>query len=253
VLGRNVRAPLDVPRVRDYVTMLARGWAIILVATVLSAGAALCAQQLTRTPAYTASVQLFAVVTGDPGVHSAAYGGMGSTARMDTYVQLAKSTMVMQRTIDDVGLDVSAPELAANVGASATPGVISPLGRPMSALLRVQVTGSDPDTTVMTANALAANLIALSQELEWTESELGDEIQFTGPAAELVPIDPASAAQEVPAPLARSAALGAGLGLALSSVLVLASAISREPMLNKGHVKHVVTQAVSEQERRSML
>lgn len=248
-----MRAPLGVPRVRDYLTMLARGWVIILIATVLSAAAALCAQQFLRTPAYTASVQLFAVVTGDPGVHSATYGGMGATVRMDTYVQLAKSALVIQRTIDDVGLDVTVPELASNVGAAPMPGVISPLGRPMSALLRVQVTGADPDTTVKTVNALAANLIAVSQELEWTESELGDEIQFVGPAAELVPVDPASAAQEVPAPLARSVAIGAGIGLALSSVLVLASAISRETMLNKGHVKHVVTQAVSEQARRSLL
>ncbi len=250
--GWDVRAPVDVPRVRDYLRMLASGWLVIVAATVLSAGAAVGVHQMLRVPTYTASTQLFAVVTGDPGVYATNFGGAGATVRMTTYVQLAKSALVTQRTINDVGLDTTAEELADKISAATVPDGVSRFGRPNSALLKVQVTGDDPDTTVKTANALAKNLIAASQELEWSESKPGDEIQYFGPVAQLVPVDVALSAHEVQTSRLREMGVGAGIGLALSSFVVLAMGIARDTVLSRGHVDHIVTQALSGQTLRSV-
>jgi capsular polysaccharide biosynthesis protein len=218
---------------------------VILIATVLSAGSTAALQHFLREPVYTATTQLFAVVPGDAGVFSAYYGGMGATARMETYRQLATSTIVAARTIDDVALDMTPAELAKKITAKPTPGDLSRYARPMSTLLRVQVTDSDPDTAVKAANALSKNLAALSRELEWTESKVDSPVQYTGPGAELVQVDSASSAVEVAAPLWKDAAYGAGMGCALSCIAVLILGVARGSVLSTAEVDHVAKQALS--------
>lgn len=227
------------PRARDYLTILARGWVIILVATLLSPAVAFGVQKLTWERSYTASVLLFAQVAGDPGTYSAYAGGIGANSRMATYVSLAQSSVISQRAIDQLGLPMTADELVANTTAAWEPYGMSRFGRPSSALLRVQVTGTDPDTTIETVNALASNLIKMSGELEWTEAEPTDPIQYTGPAAELVPVDPATEAQEVRPDVTRTLAVAAGIGFALSMVLVLVVGLTRDRVLTGGQLTQV--------------
>lgn len=227
------------PRARDYLTILARGWVIILVATLLSPAVAFGVQKLTWERSYTASVLLFAQVAGDPGTYSAYAGGIGANSRMATYVSLAQSSVISQRAIDQLGLPMTAGELVANTTAAWEPYGMSRFGRPSSALLRVQVTGTDPDTTIETVNALASNLIKMSGELEWTEAEPTDPIQYTGPAAELVPVDPATEAQEVRPDVTRTLAVAAGIGFALSVVLVLVVGLTRDRVLTGGQLTQV--------------
>lgn len=227
------------PRARDYLTILARGWVIILVATLLSPAVAFGVQKLTWERSYTASVLLFAQVAGDPGTYSAYAGGIGANSRMATYVSLAQSSVISQRAIDQLGLPMTADELVANTTAAWEPYGMSRFGRPSSALLRVQVTGTDPDTTIETVNALASNLIKMSGELEWTEAEPTDPIQYTGPAAELVPVDPATEAQEVRPDVTRTLAVAAGIGFALSVVLVLVVGLTRDRVLTGGQLTQV--------------
>lgn len=74
-----MRAPEDSPRFRDYVSMLARAVPIILLATLLSAGAAFVVSQQ-RAPSYTASALAFATVAGDPSTFSQYYGDGRQTA-----------------------------------------------------------------------------------------------------------------------------------------------------------------------------
>ena len=215
--------------------MLANGWLVILIATILSAGAVGYAAHL-RKPVYAASVQLFAVVPGDAGVTAAYQGDRGAAVRIDTYTQLAKSALVTRRTIDDVGLAITPAQLAKQIAAAPIPGTLSQFSTPMSALLRVQVKGDNPATTVDTANALAKNLIAASREVEWTDS---------GPGAELVLIDSARSAQHAGRSLLMTLAIGAGIGLVLSCFLVLAYGIARGRVLDRRQVDRVVAQTVS--------
>lgn len=231
----DVRPPNNVPTVRDYLRIVANGWLVILCATLLSAGAVVGVQQLLREPTYVASVQVFAVVPGDAGVKAAYEGGRGATVRIDTYGELARSRLITERTVDEVGLNIAPSALAERISVSSIPGDLSPYARPMSALMRIQVTGDNPDTTVETANALAKNLVSASQEVEWTES---------GPGAELVLIDGAESARQSGPSLVRNLVVGGSIGLALSVVMVLTLGIGRGTVLDRGQVDHVVGQTI---------
>ncbi|MGB8406977.1 MAG: Wzz/FepE/Etk N-terminal domain-containing protein [Mycobacterium sp.] len=237
-----MRAPADSPRVRDYLSMLARGWVIILVATVLSIGAAGAAVEVQK-PKYQASALVFAEVAGDPGAFSTYTGGMGANARIPTYVDLAQSRLVARRAIEDLKLNTTPEDLVSRVSAEWVPGGANVWGRVNSALLRVTVTDADPDTAVKTANAIAGHLMGVSRELEWTQSKETDAIQYTGPNAELVPIDPARTAELVKPPVMRALAVGGGVGLACSVLLVLGVGIARDRVANRSQLNHIVKQA----------
>lgn len=240
-----MRAPVDVPRARDYLTILARGWVIILLATLLAPGAAYVVQKLTFDKGYTASALLFAQVAGDPGTYSAYAGGLGANARMATYSSLAQSRVISQRAIDETGLPMTAEQLAASTTAAWEPYGINRFGMPSSVLLRVTVTGADPEQTVTAVNALAANLAKLSGELEWIQAEPTDAIQYTGPVAQLVPVDAAAAAHKVQPDVTNTLIIAAGVGFALSAVLVLAVGIARDNVLTRGQLVDVVNGTMS--------
>ncbi|ANE81789.1 hypothetical protein A7U43_23160 [Mycobacterium adipatum] len=233
------------PRARDYLTILAKGWIVILVATLLAPAAAFGLHKLTAERSYTASVLLFAQVAGDPGTYSAYAGGIGANSRMSTYVSLAQSTVISERTIETLGLPLTPSELAANVTAAWEPYGVSRFGRPSSALLRVKVTGTDPQTTIDTVNTLASVLMKMSGELEWIEAKPTDPIQYTGPVAELVAVDPATVVHEVQPDITNILLVAAGVGFALSVVLVLAFGLARDEVLTPGQLRQVANSFTS--------
>lgn len=234
-----MKAPDDVPRFRDYLAMLVRAWPMLLVATLLSAGVAVGAMEL-RKPNYAASVMLFATVAGDPSTFASYYGSMGAMARMPTYTQLAKSTLIAQRTVDELKLPVTAENLAGRVSAEWVPGGVDVRGRAASVVLRVSVTDHDPDAAVKEANAVAGNLMAVSRELEWHEAKPADAIQYNGAVAELMPVGRAQTAQLVPVPVLTLLAIGAGVGLAISVAIMLAVEISRDTVDSCEQLNHIV-------------
>jgi capsular polysaccharide biosynthesis protein len=212
--------------------MLASGWLVILCATGLSAAAAVVAARYLQEPVYAASAQLFAVVPGDAQTHAAYEGNRGASVRMQTYSQLATSTMVTQRTIDELGLRQTPAELAEHISTRSVPDVMSRFSYPLSVLLDVQVTGGDREQTVETANALARNLVAASEELEWNGSE-------SGPA--LVLIDEAKSAQQAGESWIYHAGVGGGLGLTLSALAVLALGVRRDRILDRDQIAYLAS------------
>jgi capsular polysaccharide biosynthesis protein len=225
-----VRAPVDVPRVRDYLRMVAYGWMVILVATLLSAAAVVASDRYLQDPVYAASTQLFAVVPGDAQTHSAYEGNRGSTVRIQTYSQLAVSTIVTQRAIDELGLPDTPAELAKRISVRSVPDTLSRFSYPLSVLISVQVTGNDPNRTVEVANAVARNLVAASQELEWSGSE-------SGPA--LVLIDDAKSATNAGRSWLSNAAIGAAIGLIFSCLAVIAIGVRRDKVLTREQLGYV--------------
>jgi capsular polysaccharide biosynthesis protein len=212
--------------------MIARGWLVIVCATVLSAAAAVAAAEAMQDPMYAADTRSFAIVPGDAQTHAAYEGNRGAAVRMSTYQQLATSTIVTQRTIDDLGLRETPQELAERITTRTVPGDLSRFAYPLSVLLELQVTGSDPGSTVDVANAVTRNLIAASQEVEWHDTE-------SGPA--LVLVDEAKSAHEAGESWTYHAAVGAALGLALSVLAVLASGAARDRIFNRDQIEGVAT------------
>lgn len=234
VHGCVVRPPADAPRVQDYFRILSRGWLVILSAAVLSALVVMIGDRLVRDPVFVASTQLFALVPGDAQTHAAYEGNRAASVRMDTYAQLATSSIVTQRTIADLGLEITPEDLANRISVRSVPDTLSQFSYPMSVLMNVQVSGGDPKGTVVLANAVARNIVTASQEVEWNG-------QQSGPA--LVLIDDAKVAHENHESWVSEAALGAGLGLSLSCFLVLVVGLARDLVLDHGQVGFVARSA----------
>jgi capsular polysaccharide biosynthesis protein len=213
--------------------MLARGWLVILGATVLSALAVVACGRYLQAPVYAASTQLFAVVPGDAQTHAAFEGNRGSAVRIETYAQLATSTIVTLRTIDELGLSDTPEQLAKRISVRSVPDTLSQFSYPLSVLLNVQVSGSDPSGTVDVANAVARNLSAATQELEWSGSE-------SGPA--LVIIDDAKSAAQPRHSWLYNASFGGAIGLVLSCLAVLATGVTRDRILNRDQLAYVAWQ-----------
>jgi capsular polysaccharide biosynthesis protein len=213
--------------------MLSRGWLVITCATVLSAITMVVGDRCLQAPDYVASTQLFATVPGDAQTHAAYEGNRAGTVRIETYAQLATSTIVTQRTIDELGLSDTPEELAKRISVRSVPDTLSQFSYPLSVLLNVQVTGSDRGGTVDVANAVARNLAAATQELEWNDSQSGPE---------LVIVDEAKSAAEARHSWLYNAAFGAALGFALSCLAVLALGVSRDRILNRDQLAYVAQQ-----------
>ncbi|MEU0495625.1 hypothetical protein [Mycobacterium sp. NPDC006124] len=194
--------------------MLVIGWPIILVVTVLSAGAAEVGETL-RKPEYTASARLFAVVAGDAGVPAAFQGDRGAVSRIPTYGKLALSDLVAVRTIDQLGLDESPAELRERV---------SVLFAPQSAVMTVSTTADDEETAIRESTAVAQNLVQVSTELQWADG---------GPTANLVPVDYPTMAVLARASRLRALAVGASLGLLLSCLALWLCGAARDTVLDK--------------------
>jgi capsular polysaccharide biosynthesis protein len=229
-----VKPPADAPRARDYFRILACGWLVIACATALSAITMVAGDRYLRDPVYVASTQLFATVPGDAQTHAAYEGNRGSTVRIETYAQLAKSTMVTLRTIDELKLSDTPEQLAEHISVRSVPDTLSPFAYPMSALIAVQVSGSDPASTVDIANAVARNLVAATQELEWNDTQ-------SGPA--LVLIDEAKSAQQTRKSWLYNAGIGGAIGLVFSCLLILAVGLTRDKVLDRNQAGHVAASA----------
>ncbi len=126
------------------------------------------------------------------------------------------------------------------------PDQLSVFSIPMSALMRLQVTADTPQAAVNTVNALSKNLIDVSREVEWTTSGIDSPVQVGRPGAELVLVDSASAAHSVRPPLWRSLLGGAGMGVVLGCVSVLAVALARGLVRSRGEVDRLVGQTMSD-------
>lgn len=234
-----MKAPVDVPRLRDYASMLARVWPMILLATLLSAGTAVAAVEQ-RPANYSASSLAFASVAGDPSTFALYYGGMGAKLRMPSYVELAKSRLVAERAVQSLNSSASPEDLASRVTAEWTPGGADLRGRANSVLLRITVTNENPDVAINEANAVGSNLVALSKELDWYESKFNDDIQYKGPLIELLPVGVAKTAQLVPTPVLAPLSIGAGVGFALSVVIMLAVEIGRGTVATRSQLDYIV-------------
>ncbi|MBI3213478.1 MAG: hypothetical protein HYZ38_06645 [Mycobacterium sp.] len=236
--------PVGVPRLRDYLRIVAGGWFVIVCATVLSGIAALCVQNFVKAPDYVAETRLFAIIPSDAGVFAAYEGDLASTFRNgNLYPALAKSTLVANRTIDDLHLSMSPAALAKMVTVNATPTTLSPYALPASAVLQLRVTGDDPEQAVAIANALSNNLAAVSRELEWVLPKPDSPVRYTGPGAELIRVDDAVTAQEVRPSWIKTVGTGAGVGLGFSVLLVLIVGLVRGRVLDKGQLNYVIAQA----------
>lgn len=191
---------------QDFVKLLHARWITVCVtlAATLIAAAALT---LMTTPLYQASTRLFVSTSAGSSLAETYQGNRFSQERVLSYAELLMGTTLAQRTIDKLGLDMSAAELQKHVKASAKLDTV---------LLNVEVLDSSPVRARDIANTLSDEFVILVRQLETPDR--GDQ-----PNARVVVEQRATIPQHPVVPnTSRNIAIGLALGLLLGiSIAVL--------------------------------
>lgn len=144
----------------DYWEILRRSWILIVVSTLVGAGAAL-GLSMAMTPVYQAQAQLFVSVQSADEIASAYSGGLYVQQRIKSYVDVVDSPGVLDPVIEKLGLDATYPTLAASVSAQSPPNTV---------LLTVVATDTSAEKAAKVANATAKSLAKEIVRLETTDS-----------------------------------------------------------------------------------
>ncbi len=218
-----MRAPTPVPRVRDYLRIVAKYWPIILVATVLSAAAGWFAHRDTE-PNFLSTTRVMVVAPGSAEVFDAYYGHLAAAGRANSIAQLAKNPQVAKRTVDQLHLDETPTEVSKRVTTSVRDTVVE-----------ITVSGDTPQLAHDTANSILFNFMALSDEM-------GD-LEKSG--TDVVVVDTASNPFDARPPVTKYLQLGGGIGFALSLVMVIAYGRVRGEVLSEEQVARIVKEEES--------
>jgi capsular polysaccharide biosynthesis protein len=218
-----MKAPSPVPRIRDYLRIVAKYWLVIVITTVLSVAAGWLAHR-TTDPTYQATTRLAVVAPASAEVFDAYYGHLAAAGRANSIGQLAKNPQVAKRTIDQLGLHETPAELIQRI----TPVV-------KDAVVEITVTGDSPELARDTADSVLFNLVAVTDELA--------DLEKSG--TDVMVVDGASGVADHRAPLERYLELGGLLGFGLSVVMVIALGRARGAVLSEGQVAHVVDEAAA--------
>lgn len=136
--------------------MLRSRWVTVLATAVAAVLGAVVVTLLT-TPLYQASTRLFVSTTAGKSLTDAYQGNRFSQERVLSYTELLMGQTLAQRTVDKLGLDMSAAELTAKVKASAKPDTV---------LVDVDVVDPSPVRARDIANTLSDEFVLLVRELE---------------------------------------------------------------------------------------
>jgi capsular exopolysaccharide synthesis family protein len=192
----------------DYVHIARRRWLIIVGTTVL--GAALAAAYVSTIPTtYEASSRVYVTMATGTSVQDSYLGNMAAQQRVTSYADLATSSTVAQRVIDDLGLSMSAEELQGKIKATFPPA---------TSLVDISVTDGNAARAQLLTDKVVAQFRKLVDELETTVTD-------AAPAARVTVVDFA----KVPTtPVGPNAKRTVGLGLLMGLVIGGLAALLRD-------------------------
>jgi capsular exopolysaccharide synthesis family protein len=150
ILGQTVTYR-GIVALHDYIRILRRSWILIaILALVGVAGGAIAS--IIATPRYQATTTLFVTVQGQGESTSSdlVQGSSAAQARVRSYILIAATPKVLDPVIEELGLDVSAAQLAGRVTAT------SPNN---SVVINLGVNDDDPVAAANIANALSESFI----------------------------------------------------------------------------------------------
>ena len=188
----------------DYLRILRKNWLIIVIATLVGVAIA-AAYSFTRTPIYTASSTVFVSTQSGGTVQELQQGSSFTQARVQTYVGLVKTSVVMNPVIAELDLDTTASALATNVTST------SPLN---TTLITISVDDPDPLRAADIANALGESLTSVVEKIETPNGSTTSPVRLTRVEDAIAPLSPSS--PNTPLNLALGALVGLALGVAFA-------------------------------------
>lgn len=199
---------------QDFLKLLRSRWITVCVTTVVVLLGAVAVTLLT-TPLYQASTRLFVSTTAGAGtpLGDIYQGNLVSQDRVLSYSELLTGKTLAQRTIDKLGLDMSADTLEKRVKATA---------KEQTVLIDVAVLDESPVRARDIANALSNEFVTMVRELETPEPG-------AAPNARVVVEQRASIPD---APTTPKTARNIALGLAVGVLLGIGLAVLRDRLDN---------------------
>ncbi len=179
--------------------MLRGGWVIVAVTTVAAVLSAVTITLLT-TPLYEASTRLFVSTSSGSSLSDIYQGNRLSQERVVSYAELLMGETLAQRTVDKLGLEMSADELQGNVKASAKADTV---------LIDVAVLDASAVRARDIANTLSDEFVSLVRELETPSAGATPDARVVVEQRASIPESPV-----VPKPV-RNIAMGLLLGMAV--------------------------------------
>lgn len=184
----------------DYLQILRKYW-ISVVAMVIGAIAAAAIASMLMTPVYTAASSIFFTVQSGGTAGELNQGSVYAASQVKSYAELATTPVVLDPVISRLGLETTAGVLAQRVTATAPTS---------TAIVNLEVTGTDAVETASISNAVAQQLILIVDQLSPDTPEGKKAVRATIVAPATVPT-----VQTSPR-VAQNLALGALAGLLLA-------------------------------------
>lgn len=144
---------------QEFIKLLRTRWVTVCVTIVVTLLGAV-AYTLLTTPLYQASTRLFVSTSAGSTLAETYQGNRFSQERVVSYAELLRGQTLAQRTIDKLGLDLSAKELQEHVTASAKRDTV---------LIDVEVLDESPIRARDIANTLSDEFVLMVRELETPE------------------------------------------------------------------------------------
>ncbi|WP_197378195.1 polysaccharide biosynthesis tyrosine autokinase [Mycolicibacterium mengxianglii] len=197
---------------QDFVKTLRARWVTVAVTLVVAVLGAVAITLLT-TPLYQASTRLFVSTNGGSSIADTYQGNRFSQERVVSYAQLLTGQTLAQRTIDKLGLGMSAGQLQDHVTATAKDDTV---------LIDVAVVDESPVRARDIANVLSDEFAVMVRELETPEDGARADARVVVEQRASIPTSPV-----VP-----KTARNLGLGIALGVLLGIGMAVLRENLDN---------------------
>jgi len=186
---------------RDYLRVLRKYWVLIVALSLL--GVALAATySLIKTPEYSSSAKVFVSTQSSDNVQELAQGNTFTQQRVKTYADLVTTPIVLLPVIGSLQLNITSPQLAAQVTASA------PLD---TTLIEITVMSPDPVLAAEIANTTAESLTNVVSKIETPEDGASSPVKLTLVQEADVPNVPVS--PNVPLNIALGLLVGLALGV----------------------------------------
>jgi capsular exopolysaccharide synthesis family protein len=189
----------------DYVRILRKNWLVIVVAALLGIGVG-AAYSLTRTPQFTASSTVFVSTQASGTVQELQQGSNFTQARVQTYVNLVTTPLVMDPVIEQLRLDRSAAQLASGISAA------SPVN---TTLITITVENADPALAADVANAVGESLTKVVEKIETPNGSTISPVRLTRVKDATPPGSPSSPKTALNLAIGGLAGLVAGLVFAV--------------------------------------
>ncbi|WP_144785422.1 polysaccharide biosynthesis tyrosine autokinase [Microbacterium sp. BH-3-3-3] len=188
----------------DYIRILRKNWLVVLLLTLLGLSVT-AGYTATRTPIYESTSTIFVSTQAGSTIAELQQGSSFAQARINTYVGLVSTPIVLDPVIANLGLPTSSELLAKDVKAAAGTN---------STLINITVSDADAQRSASLANAIAESLSTVVPQLEPAASDGSSAVRLSRVSEAQPATSPSS--PNVPVNLALGTLVGLALGLAVA-------------------------------------